>query len=152
MGEPRWRRYSRFFKHDPASDVDDELTFHFAQRVEQFRNAGLSAEAARARAREQFGDESAVRAELIGIGRRISRRRNAGAHIESILADLRTNVRSLRRRPAFSVAIILTLTLGLGVNAAMFSFLDRVFLRAPSGVGDPGTLRRLWTIEHDRKG
>ena len=36
------------------------------------------------------------------------------------------------------------LGLGIGANAAMFTFLDTVFLRMPAGVVDPGGIRRLW--------
>src|SRR3954470_2878250 len=72
--------------------------------------------------------------------------------MEAIRSDLLTTVRSLCRQPAFSAGIVVILALGLGVNAAMFSFLDRVFLRPPAGVVDPSSLRRFWLIEHDDKG
>ena len=48
--------------------------------------------------------------------------------------------------------MIITLALGLGVNAAMFSLLDRVYLRMPAGVSDPQSLRRLWTPMLDKRG
>src|SRR5262245_39566856 len=67
-------------------------------------------------------------------------------------ADLRTALRGLARQPAFSAAVIVTLALGLGVNAAMFSFLDRVYLRMPNVVVEPRALRRMWSLDHSRTG
>jgi putative ABC transport system permease protein len=58
--------------------------------------------------------------------------------------DITYTIRSLAHSAGFTAAVILTLALGLGTNAAVFSFLDRVFLRAPSGVAAPKQVRRLW--------
>ena len=67
----------------------------------------------------------------------------------SLLDGLRQDVayafRSLRRAPGVTLGIVLTLALGLGVNMAMFSFLDVVFLRPPAGVQEPEQVRRVWT-------
>mgnify|MGYP001791770538 CR=1 FL=1 len=52
---------------------------------------------------------------------------------------------SPRRAPAGSITILLTLALGLGVNAAMFSLLDVIFLRPPAGVVHPDAVRRVWS-------
>jgi putative ABC transport system permease protein len=49
--------------------------------------------------------------------------------IDAILCDLRYAVRALRRTPAFSLTVILTLALGIGANSAVFSALDAVLLR-----------------------
>ena len=152
MTEPRWRRYLRFLRRDAIADVDDELRFHFDERVEQFRASGMSHDKAVEAAHAQFGDMPAVRSDLIAIGKRVERSRDATERLDALRADLRTALRGLARQPAFSAAVIVTLALGLGVNAAMFSFLDRVYLRMPSGVAEPGALRRLWSLDRGRTG
>jgi predicted permease len=152
MTEPRWRRYLRFFRRDASADVDDELRFHFDERVAQFRASGMSHDEAVEAAHTQFGDVPAVRSDLIAIGKRVERSRGASEWLDALRADLRTALRGLARQPAFSAAVIVTLALGLGVNAAMFSFLDRVYLRMPSGVAEPGALRRMWSLNRTRTG
>jgi dihydrofolate synthase/folylpolyglutamate synthase len=67
MSEPRWRRYLRFWRHDSAADVDDELAFHFKQRVSQYEAAGLPRDDALAAARAQFGDVASVREGLVHV-------------------------------------------------------------------------------------
>ncbi len=79
-------------------------------------------------------------------------RRDAASWFDGLRSDLRTSLRSLIRQPGFASAVVVTLALGLGVNAAMFSFLDRVFLRPPAGVTRPSDLRRFWLIDHNDKG
>jgi predicted permease len=152
MPHPRWRRYLRFWKRDLAADVDDELRFHLAQRVEQYEAAGMSHDDAVAAARAQYGDVDSMRTLLVDIDRRVARTHDVAEWIDALRSDLRTSLRSLKRQPAFSAAVVVTLALGLGVNAAMFTFLDRVFLRPPTGVVNPSQIRRLWTLEHDKKG
>jgi predicted permease len=50
----------------------------------------------------------------------------------------------MRRAPALSTMVIMTLALGIGANGAIFSMLDRIFLRPPPGIRAPGELRRLY--------
>ena len=45
--------------------------------------------------------------------------------------------RGLRRSPGLTATILLTFALGIGVNAAMFTVVDRVFFQAPPGIVDP---------------
>ena len=59
------------------------------------------------------------------------------------LSDLRHSLRTLRREPLSSFAIVLTLGLGLGVNAAVFSFVEAVLLR-PLPAHEPERLVVLW--------
>src|SRR5436305_341576 len=49
-------------------------------------------------------------------------------------ADLRHALRSIRREPGFAIATILTLTLGIGANAAMFGLVDRLLLSPPAHI------------------
>ncbi|MEP6493559.1 MAG: ADOP family duplicated permease [bacterium] len=142
--EPRWRRYLRFWRRNVEHDVDDELQFHLEQRVQQFMNAGASREEALVRARTQFGDTALVRSELIDIGERIGHHHDRAGAWDALRQDVGFALRSLRRSPDFSAAIVATLALGIGANAAMFSLADRLFLRAPVGVADPASLRRLY--------
>ena len=59
------------------------------------------------------------------------------------LRSVRLTLRSLRRRPAFTLAAVLTLTLGIGANTAMFSIVDSIVLR-PLPYADPERLVVVW--------
>jgi predicted permease len=66
-----------------------------------------------------------------------------------LLRDLRYAARTLVRTPLFTVGVVLTLGLGLGVNAAMFGVVDLLFLRPPVGVVDPGRVVRIYVRRTD---
>ena len=59
-------------------------------------------------------------------------------------SDVTLAARSLRRSSGATAACIVTIALGVGANGAMFSMIDRLFLRPPPGVRDPSGLRRLY--------
>jgi predicted permease len=133
-------------------DIDAELRFHFEARIDELVGQGLSHDDARAQAAAEFGDVNAVRADLRAIDYRVARRRSRADLLDGIRQDVAYAVRSLRRARAVSLTVILTLALGLGVNAAMFSLLDVIFLRPPAGVAHPGELRRVWSERQFRSG
>ncbi|HEY6108849.1 MAG TPA: ADOP family duplicated permease [Gemmatimonadales bacterium] len=60
------------------------------------------------------------------------------------LEDLRFAVRGLKSRPGFTVAVVLTLALGIGANTAMFSVVDRLLFRAPPLLHDPALVHRVY--------
>jgi len=63
---------------------------------------------------------------------------------EILRQDVAYALRGLVRAPLFATTIIITLALGIGSNAALFSVVERLFLRAPGGIEHPGAVRRLY--------
>ena len=64
--------------------------------------------------------------------------------IDNLRQDAAYSVRGLVQSPGLTLTIVVTLALGVGANAAVFTTLDRVFLQAPPGVEAPSSLRRLY--------
>ena len=69
--------------------------------------------------------------------------------LDVLRQDLTYVWRAITRSPGLTITIVATLALGIGVNAAVFTVLDRLYLRAPGGIEEPATLRRYW-VEHFR--
>ena len=65
---------------------------------------------------------------------------------ESFVQDFRYAARGLRAKPGFTIAVVLTLGLGIGANAAMFSIVDRLLFRPPPMLRDESTTHRVYTL------
>jgi putative ABC transport system permease protein len=65
-------------------------------------------------------------------------------HLQAAKYDLAFALRGLARSPGLTLAIVVSLSLGVGANVAVFTAIDRVFLLAPPGVAKPDQMRRLY--------
>ena len=67
----------------------------------------------------------------------------------SLIQDLRHAARMLSKRPAVTLAAVITLALGIGANTAIFSLVDAVVLR-PLAFREAGRLAWVWATRTDR--
>jgi hypothetical protein len=116
------------------NDLSDEIRDHLDEKIGELVATGLPRKEAMAAARRQFGN--------ITLAEQDSREVWQWTKIESLFADLRFAVRTLRKTPAFTATAILTLALGIGANTAIFTLIDALMLRTLP-VRDPGQLVEL---------
>jgi predicted permease len=135
-------RLKRASKRELGQQVDEELAAHLELLVEEYLAEGMSPSAARAAARERFGDFERFRAEGVRIRCATARRRRSALWVDDLLSDVRFAVRGLRRKPGFALVSILTLAVGIGASAAVFAVGDAVLVR-PLPFEDPERVVQL---------
>ena len=148
MIRPGIRKLFRLAFHrsqDATRDVGDEIRLHIELRTAQLLREGLSPEAALAEAERKFGSPEKTRLTMEDTATHREAVMHKREWVESFVQDFRYVLRSLRRSPTFALSAVLTLVLGLGANAALFSILDRLYLEAPAGVTAPKRIVRLYS-------
>lgn len=116
---------------DPAGherDVADEMRHHLELDAQQQGDAS--------RARRRFGNRTYYQEE--------TRRMTWLGSLDVLRQDVGYAWRSIRRAPGFTLMVVVTLSLGLGANAATFTLIDQLLLRPPAGVDNPEAVQKLW--------
>ncbi|MEJ2205687.1 MAG: ADOP family duplicated permease [Gemmatimonadota bacterium] len=141
-----WKRLFRLGVGRPGvrQAVDWEIEHHLAELVDRLMDEGLSEVEARREAERRFGDLARQRRRIVATDRRRVVMRKRGELLDTVLAGLRQTYRGIRRSPGLSAAVVLTLGLGIGVNAAMFGVVDRLLLSPPDHIVEPDMVRRVF--------
>ncbi|HEX3868760.1 MAG TPA: ABC transporter permease, partial [Gemmatimonadaceae bacterium] len=110
-------------------EVDDEIAFHIAMATRDFMQCGLTEAQARAEAQRRFGDAAEVNADCRRYGNERDRNARRAEYHAEVKQDVAFGIRQLFKARAFSTIAIITLALGIGATAAVYSVLDAVVLR-----------------------
>jgi predicted permease len=104
----------------------DELDFHLEMLVRRYKEAGLSDEAARAKALARIGDLEAAR---LAAQKEMEKPVGRSARWSGLMQDLRYAIRTLGRAPIFTATALLTIAVGAGATTAIFTVVNAVLLR-----------------------
>ncbi len=131
---------------DPVAAAGWEVEHHLAELADRLEREGMTPGDARREAERRFGDPLRYRAELESDERRRMRRMRRMEWWGVLAGGAARAVRSLRRSPGFSVAVVLTLALGIGANGAMFGILDRLLFQPPADIAHPDAVVRVMAV------
>jgi hypothetical protein len=111
-----------FTRNRQEQETQDELHFHVEKETEKNIAAGMPPDEARRQALIALGGLTQTRETL--------REVHGNRFLDPLRQDVRYAWRILRKAPGFTLSIILTLALGIGLNTAIFSLIDGVLFRA----------------------
>jgi predicted permease len=103
------------------NDLSEEIHEHLEEKIEELVAGGMSRKEASAAARREFGNVTLVEED--------SHKEWRWPSIENLVADVRYGLRMLGRNPVFTVVGLLTIAIGIGANAAVFSVVNSVLLK-----------------------
>jgi predicted permease len=113
-------------------DLDQEVRAMFALLVDENLRAGASAEDARRAAALELGGVATIKERVRDV--------RTGAFLDVLAQDARYAARVLRRNPIFALTAALSLAVGIGANTTIFTIVNALLLRAPTGVIAPDRL------------
>lgn len=125
---------SFLFRNRAERELAREIQSHLALAQEEFERRGMQADEARLAARRALGG--------VEQAKELHREERSIVWLEQALQDLRHACRGLARGPGFTLAAVLTLALGIGVNTTFFSLFNAVTLK-PLPVADPDRVVRF---------
>ena len=125
-----------FHRDRLEAELAEELRFHRAQAERDARASGVAPALSESVARRRLGNVTSVMEQ--------ARERWSIPWLDHLQQDVRYAARGLRRSRAFTLSVALTLALGIGANAAIFSAVDRLLFRAPPLLHEPGLTNHVY--------
>ena len=126
-------------------EMDEELRFYLDARIDQLVSRGVPRAEAEAETLARLSVSlHETRARLHYSAERRERHMRIQDRIDETLHDLRYAARGLARSKGFTSAVVVTLGLGIGANAAMFGIVDRLLFRAPAFMKDAANVNRVY--------
>jgi len=122
MSRTRSLLMNLFNKEKIERQLEDELHAFVEMTADEKVAAGVSPSDARRITVAELGGVEQVKQAV--------RDRRAGAKLETVWSDVRFGWRQLLRNPGFTVAVVVTLALSVGVNTAIFSIVDALILKS----------------------
>ena len=110
-----------FHRKRADAELDAELRSYADLLADENQAHGLAPDAARRQAQIEFGGIEQVKENVRDI--------RAGHYIEMFFRDLRLAFRNVRKYPGFTLIVVISLALGIGANAAIFSLSDAILFR-----------------------
>jgi predicted permease len=137
LSDLRLRFRALFRRRVVETELEEELRFHFENEVEKYKGRGMSSEEALRLARLSFGGHEQIKEDC-----REARGTNL---LESCLHDIRYGLRVLCKNPGFAIIAVLTLSLGVGSSAIIYSLVDTILLR-PLPYPNASRVAMLWLV------
>lgn len=136
-----WIRRIKYWLHHTrrSAALREEMALHMEEKIEELREAGLSEREARAEARRLFGN--------LLIRQEDSREVWIARYWSEFWQDLRYGARTLAAQPGFTLAAVLALVLGIGVNAFFFNVYNSLSWE-PWAIRDPQSAVQILQERH----